>query len=207
MPYLKRKVKSSKDVHVKKEEDDRIIIIKEEFIIKKEEDGTDHSASTSHNHESKPRGSRQNVTSEPRKPRKKPSKPTIGSRQGSKNIVKNYGRAMSSFAYSEISLPYLEPLAQEQGVTVAGFHEWIQSNKENIDGIERLRWLIIVTQKDSETIAAFKRIFQQLCIIFLKFFCVNWIYGGKLTHKQVHLNYRFKMLRRVRNPEMFTYLK
>ena len=206
MPPVKRKIKTTKDLQVKKEEDDQPIIIKEEFIIKKEED-TDESANTSCKSEPKKKGARQIVSSESKKPRKKPSKPTIGSRQGSKNIVKNYGRAMSSFAYSEISHPYLEPFAQEEGVTVEGFHEWIQNNKENIDGIERLRWLIIVTQKDSETIASFKRIFQQLCIIFLKFFCVNWIYGGKLTHKQVHLNYRFKMLRRVRNPEMFTYLK
>jgi len=199
MPHLKRKIRSNKlsDPAIKQEEgDDSPINVKQEILIKEEDDGF---SSITRDSEFTNGGSK--------KPRKKPSKPTIGSRQGSKNIVKNYGRAMSSFAYSEISLPYLEPLAQEEGVTVSGFHEWIQNNKENIDGIERLRWLLIATQKDSNATKAYKTIFQKLCIIFLKFFSVNWIYGGKLTHKQVHLNYRFKMLRRVRTPEIFTYLK
>jgi hypothetical protein len=202
MPHLKKKIRNSKssDLQVKQEEDNQPIIVKEEEFIKQEED--DFRSEPHRN------SSRETVSiSQLRKPRRKPTKPAIGSRQGSKNIVKNYGRAMSSFAYSEISQPYLEPLAQEENVTVSGFHEWIQNNKENIDGIERLRWLLIVTPKDTMVIAAYKRIFQRLCVIFLKFFSVNWIYSGKLTHKQVHLNYRFKMLRRVKNPEMFTYLK
>jgi len=202
MPYLKKKIRNKKhqDTQIKYEEgDDSSINIKQEILVKEEADD-EISTITRDTHSEFHNGL-------PKKARKKPSKPTVGSRQGSKNIVKNYGRAMSSFAYSEISLPYLEPLAQELGVTVAGFHGWIQNNKENIDGIERLRWLLIATQKDTSATIAYKKIFQNLCIIFLKFFCVNWIYGGKLTHKQVHLNYRFKMLRRVRSPEIFTYLK
>lgn len=202
MPHLKRKIRNNKhhDPQIKQEEgDDSPINIKQEISIKQEE--SDERSTITRDTQSE-FNSYIN-----KKPRKKPSKPTIGSRQGSKNIVKNYGRAMSSFAYSEISLPYLEPMAEEEDVTVAGFHEWIQNNKENIDGIERLRWLLIATQKDTNATKAYKKIFQTLCIIFLKFFSVNWIYGGKLTHKQVHLNYRFKMLRRVRSPETFTYLK
>jgi hypothetical protein len=200
MPHLKKKITKAKngESQVKLEDSDASMMIKQEPSIKLEEDNSDLQGSVS---------TAAQIVQDARKPRKKPSKPVLGSRQGSKNIVKNYARAMSSFAYSEISLPYLELLADEENVQVAGFHAWIQDNKENIDGIERLRWLLIPTPKDSAAIVGYKRIFQKLCIIFLKFFSVNWIYGGKLAHKQVHLNYRFKMLRRIKNPEDFTYLK
>jgi len=204
MSHLKRKIQYARlhnNPPIKQEDPNFPILVKQEIIVKEEEASDNTNLTTNSPSDAGTSGKPD------RKQRKKPSKPCIGSRQGSKNIVKNYGRAMSSFACSEMAQPYLGPIAEEENVTVAGFHQWIQANKENIDGIERLRWLLIATPKDSASTVAYKKIFQSLCVIFLKFFTVNWIYGGKLTHKQVHLDYRFKMLRRVRNPEIFTYLK
>jgi len=125
----------------------------------------------------------------------------------SKNIIKNYGKAMCSFATSEVALPYLLPLCKQEQISPQRFVPWIQGKKENLDTIEGIRNCLLVYEGDTPEISSFKRVFQQISEIFLKYFAVNWIYSGKLTHRLIHLYFRFKMLRRVRNPEAFTYLK
>ena len=52
-----------------------------------------------------------------------------------------------------------------------------------------------------------KRVFKAIGIIFIRDFTVNWVYNSKIADKLTHLKYRFKMLRRVQNPEFFTYLE
>ena len=141
-----------------------------------------------------------------RKPRTKPSCP-----QGnSKNIVKNYGKALCSFASSSIAAPYLKDIIQKHGyffVNTSAFMDYIKGKKEGVHSIESLRNLLVGNDDDSQEVKAYKKLFQEISIIFLKYFSVNWIFGGKLMHKKAHLKFRFKMLRRVKNPEHFTYLK
>ena len=124
----------------------------------------------------------------------------------SKNIIKNYGKAMATFACSKLSKPYLERITDEGDIDEKGFVHFMATYKECTDSIGGLRSLLLVTEEDSNEVATFKRIFKSLCEIFLKYFAVNWIFGGKMMHKILHLNFRFKMLRRVRNPVYFTYL-
>jgi hypothetical protein len=62
-------------------------------------------------------------------------------------------------------------------------------------------------KSDTEKEMEFKNILKKLGEIFIKNFSVNWIFSGKMTYKEAHLKFRFKMLRRIRNPELFTYLK
>jgi len=145
-------------------------------------------------------------TTKSRKPRKARQSGTK-SLPGVKNVVKNYGKAMCSFAYSDLARPYLEPIVKEEKVTVDGFSEWIQDNKERVDSIDSLRWLLLPTPKEDEDTVKYKRVFQKISEIFLKFFSLNWIYSGRLTHKETHLSFRRKMLRRVKNPVLFTYLR
>jgi len=143
----------------------------------------------------------------------KPKKPRKARQSGSKslpgvkNVVKNYGKAMCTFAYSDLATPYLEPIVKEENVTLNGFTEWIQDNKERVDSIDSLRWLLLPSSKEDEETACYKRVFQKISEIFLKFFSLNWIYSGRLTHKETHLSFRRKMLRRVKNPVLFTYLR
>ena len=137
---------------------------------------------------------------------KKESSSRPKSLPGIKNVVKNYGKAMCTFAYSDIAEPYLAPLLKKEQITREEFIEWIQNNKERVDGIERLRGLLLVSPQDEPLLASYKRVFQKISETFLKYFCVNWIYGGKLTHRETHLSVMFKMQRRVKNPELFTYL-
>ncbi len=125
---------------------------------------------------------------------------------GIKNVVKNYGKAMCSFAYSDLSEPYITPMIKKERITREGFNEWVQNNKERVDGIVRLRWLLLANPQDEPVVKSYKRVFQKISEIFLKYFCVNWIFSGKLTHRGTHLSLMHKMLRRVKNPELFTYL-
>jgi len=167
--------------------------VEEEFIVKKEEYQENYLFE-------------QEISPLPKPILKKPTTSRPKPLPGIKNVVKNYGKAMCSFAYSDIAEPYLAPMLQKEQITRAGFVEWIQNNKERVDGIERLRWLLLVSPQDEELIGSYKRVFQKISEIFLKYFCVNWIYGGKLTHRETHLSLMFKMQRRIKNPELFTYL-
>ena len=124
-----------------------------------------------------------------------------------KNIVKNYGRAIASFCLSEIASLYLDPLILQECVKIKEFQCFISTAKDNIDGISSLRRLLVSMEGDNETTMAFKRIFQKMSVVFIKYFSVNWIFGSRLKNKIAHLNCRFKMMRRVKDPAHFTYLK
>ncbi len=124
-----------------------------------------------------------------------------------KNIVKNYGKAICNFAASKLAMPYLEPFIVKERLNFEKFSEYILDKKGSIESIESFRILFIVTSEDSEQEASYKRILKEMGIIFIKYFSVNWIYSSKITHKEAHLKFRFKMIRRISNPELFTYLR
>jgi len=138
-----------------------------------------------------------------RAPRTKQTNPLAGS----KNIVKNYGKQMASFCCSALAMPYLVPLASVHKVQSSKFMEWIGEAKASIDSITALRNLLLVLPHDESDVKAFKKMFQRLGEIFIKYFSVNWIFSGKMADRMAHLKFRFKMLRRIKNPELFTYLK
>ena len=124
-----------------------------------------------------------------------------------KNIIKNYGRALQNFAISNMVLPYLTPLIQRENVTLKDFRKFFYSKKKQVRSIAGLRALLLVQDDDDENSRAYKKIFREISIVFIKFFSVNWIFSGKLLNKIAHLKCRFKMLRRIKDPENFTYLK
>lgn len=124
-----------------------------------------------------------------------------------KNIMKNYSRAIVRFAVSGFALPYITETAQTEKIKLADFREFLKSQQHRIHCIKSLRKLLIIDESDKPQLASFKRIFKVLCVIFLKFFCVNWIFNSKVGDKIVHLNYRFRILRRIKDPEHFTYLE
>ena len=138
------------------------------------------------------------------KNQKKSSKVQI---DGCNNIVKNYGKAMAAFAISEVAIPYLQFFLNLNKVKYEGFSDFIYSHKENIDCIGSLRNVLLINEEDSQESAVYKNIFKEICLVFLKYFAVNWIYNGKMTRKREHLNCRFHLMRRIGNPSQFTYLK
>jgi len=141
-----------------------------------------------------------------RAPRQRPPCPE----GNSKNLVKNYGKALCNFASSDIAVPYIKNIIEKNSyreVKMPVFARYIDGKRTQITNIESLRKLLIVEESDDNVMKAYKKIFQEVSIIFLKYFCVNWIFHSKVIQKNAHMKFRFKMLRRVQDPEHFTYLK
>lgn len=139
----------------------------------------------------------------PRAPKKK----NEGQCSDTKNITINYGKAIISFATSSLALPYLKPLLQRFEITLGDFISFISPSKSGIGSIGSLRNLLLIFQDDLERVVACKKVFRLIGEIFIKFFSVNWIIHGKVVHKMTYLKYRSKMLRRIQNPEYFTYIR
>jgi len=123
------------------------------------------------------------------------------------NIIKNYGRAMANFALSPLAAPYLKTILPKYGSNLTTFQNFLKKRKRSVNCIKKLRE--ILPSEDSKALPNFaeKLVFQELCIIFLKDFSVNWLFSSKIDNKTTHLNYRFKILRRIKDPDHFTYLK
>ena len=141
-----------------------------------------------------------------------PSPSTSASSNGSKrsrgnNVMKNYARAMVRFALSPLADPYLEKMQAKYGILPGSFKKTLLSYKSQVNCIKGLRQILLINSEDSQELKTFKLVFQEMCIIFMKFFSVNWIFSGKMNEKQKYLQYRGKMLRRVQQPEHFTYLE
>ncbi len=123
------------------------------------------------------------------------------------NIIKNYGRAMSNFALSSLAAPYLKTILPKHGSSSVAFQNFLKKKNRSVNCIKKLREILPCEDNKDAPNFAEKRVFQELCIIFLKDFSVNWLFNSKIDNKTTHLNYRFKILRRIRDPDHFTYLK
>ena len=124
-----------------------------------------------------------------------------------KNIVINYGKAIASFATSSITVYYLQSALQREDIALDDFVSFVDETKGRIAGIASLRSLLLIRREDEPKTVACKKIFRMISEVFIKYFSVNWIMYSKVSHKLVYLKFRSKMLRRVQNPELFTYVK
>ncbi len=144
----------------------------------------------------------------PRKDSKSSCKSEFSPRKSSsENIIKNYGRAMTNFALSSLALPYLKTILPKSGSNLSAFLSFIKKKKKSANCIKKIREMLPSRVNQDGPNIAEKMVFQELCVIFLKFFSVNWLFNSKIDNKGAHLGYRFKILRRVRDPDHFTYLK
>eukprot|EP00331_Platyophrya_macrostoma_P018743 CAMPEP_0176472714 /NCGR_PEP_ID=MMETSP0127-20121128/41906_1 /TAXON_ID=938130 /ORGANISM="Platyophrya macrostoma, Strain WH" /LENGTH=259 /DNA_ID=CAMNT_0017867633 /DNA_START=224 /DNA_END=1003 /DNA_ORIENTATION=+ len=122
--------------------------------------------------------------------------------------IANYGKAMAAFSISEIAVPYLQPILHTHGVTMEEYKSFIINNKEKIDGIGTLRKLLTADlMEDSPQDYNLKCVFREISEVFARDFAVNWIFSSRSQYKSALLEFRFKMLRRVREPWSFTFLK
>ncbi len=123
------------------------------------------------------------------------------------NVMKNYCRAFFNFGISNMVDPYLVCQEGGESLTPEAFKRILNSKKAKLNCIKTLRSLLLPDNRDSKEMRVFKVVFQRICLVFLKFFCANWIFNSKVADKMKHLKYRGKMLRRVQNPQYFTYLE
>lgn len=125
-----------------------------------------------------------------------------------KGLCRNYGRAISSFALSSLALPYI----RQQKIMISfeqweGFRSFVKVIRRVINGTDSLRAAVLVTQNDSGDILIYKRTFQILAEIFIKFYSVQWItHSKRLSLRTLHLKYRYKVLKLILNPELYTSL-
>jgi len=143
----------------------------------------------------------------PEKMSSPPKAPTKKGTTSSLNIVKNYSRAMTNFALSDLAKPYLMKIVPEMGNNLQGFLDFVDKRKDSVNCIKKLRGMLPLGINDKSPNYVNKIIFQEICIIFLKIFSVNWIFSSKVNDKIAHLNCRFKILRRIKSPDQFTYLR
>jgi len=123
------------------------------------------------------------------------------------NIMKNYCRALVNFGLSTMAEPYMKGEDDQPTLSDETFRAILNSKKKKVNCIKTLRALLLHDGRDSKEMKIFKPVFQSVCLAFLKFFCANWIFNSKVADKMKHLKYRGKMLRRVQNPQFFTYLE
>jgi len=195
MPYLKKKVNSARlNRPIEDYSEDETTLIQE----KKQPTPIKTKVETRKEPSKKDMKKSSQTVSKTKRDQSKPS---------SKNIVKNFGKAMCSFASSELAMPYLNRININWDVNLEDFQEHIQKKRDLIDSIDSLRSLLLIMKNDDNVMVGFKKIFQEISIIFIKYFSVNWIFQGKMSHKQAHLRARFKMLRRIKSPQHFTYFK
>jgi len=124
-----------------------------------------------------------------------------------KNVAKNYGRAICNFILAGLGDPYLEKMTLGHEVTIEGFKNFIKEKKNTLDGIDQFREMLLTKEDDPQEVNQYRIMFQKLGEIFVKYFSVNWIFGGRLNYKQEYLKFRYKVLRRIQNPELFTYIR
>jgi len=145
-----------------------------------------------------------------KKDSKKDSKknPVNNFKRESKNVVKNYGKAMAAFSLNDIAIPYLEVLVADNEVSIEDFRNFMINRKETIDSIGSLRDLFCPDFKiDTPQELRFKAVFRAISKVFVRDFAINWIFTSKSQYKSALINYRYKILRRVVDPASFTYLK
>lgn len=129
-----------------------------------------------------------------------------GSSRATKNVVINFGKAIASFAISPLAYTYLKPLLEKENISNKEFADFVGEAKAGIGGIDSFRSLLLIGESETAQLCACKRIFAELGKVFIKYFSVNWITHGRVSHKLTYLKYRFKVLRRIQNPELFTYI-
>jgi len=123
----------------------------------------------------------------------------------SKHVLKNYANAISTFAISPIAIPHLQPIFQREGImNIELFTNFVMRHKEYLNNITRVRGMMMGEDEDSAEELALKNCFRSISEVFVKYFAVNWIYESKLQDKRKYLEYRFRLLRRIKNPYLFT---
>lgn len=129
------------------------------------------------------------------------------SKRETKNIAIHYGKAITSFATSYMAIPYIKDQITKNHFIFSDFINFVNKSKSKIKSMNGLRSILLVEEKDDSLTATYKKVLQYISEIFIKYFSVNWIVHSKLAHKMTYLKYRFKMLRRIQDPEHFTYIK
>ena len=127
------------------------------------------------------------------------SQNTIGLKEylSSAIIMKDYSKALIGFALSSIALPYLNSIASKHSLLLQRFYLFVNKDAKKVDSFQSLRRKLLIFAIDADDVVKCKRVFREICEVFLNHFSVNWIFNGGMNGKMTYLRYRFKILRRI----------
>eukprot|EP00330_Aristerostoma_sp_ATCC50986_P006148 CAMPEP_0114592912 /NCGR_PEP_ID=MMETSP0125-20121206/14616_1 /TAXON_ID=485358 ORGANISM="Aristerostoma sp., Strain ATCC 50986" /NCGR_SAMPLE_ID=MMETSP0125 /ASSEMBLY_ACC=CAM_ASM_000245 /LENGTH=221 /DNA_ID=CAMNT_0001791785 /DNA_START=32 /DNA_END=697 /DNA_ORIENTATION=+ len=126
----------------------------------------------------------------------------------SKNIVRNYSKAICRFILSPVSDEYMCDIIKKDNLQVNAktFKDYIKLQRKSLDCIPALKKLLIVEEYDDIEMAHTKKLFVEMALIFIKYFSVKWIFNSRLSYKFAYLKFRFSFERRLKNPELFNHM-
>jgi hypothetical protein len=113
---------------------------------------------------------------------------------------------MANFASSDLAIPYIKDIPEVNHIDIKKFTKYALQLRDSIQNIETLKKALVIEEKNTHEEAIQKLVFKNLSEIFMKYFCVNWIFSGKIRHKIDYLKFRGTILRRIKEPQTFTYL-
>ena len=121
-------------------------------------------------------------------------------------IMKNYSTALTDFALSNLAQPYLDSMLQRHTASYPVFCLFVTRDTQNVNCIQNLGTKLMIFRNDTESTIRYKRVFQEICQVFLKYFCINWIFDSKVDGKMMYLRCRLKVLRKIQKLEHSIYL-
>jgi hypothetical protein len=128
------------------------------------------------------------------------------SSQLTRKIVKNYGKAIASFACSEKAQPLLDKLLKKNQEFKKKFVSFVYENKEFIEGNRRLRHLLTVFSTDDGDVKRNKRVLKVVAELFMKKYVHQWLWNSKLVNKELHAQLICDMRKRIKFPDQLEHL-
>jgi len=124
--------------------------------------------------------------------------PVLKQRANSKYICKAYCKAMAQFMVKPIAEPYLRAILEDMQMSIETFRDFIKMNVKHLKGLEGLVFMLTFREGDTEQCKNYKRVLRVGCEVFLKYFAVNWIFHSKMADSRKYLEFRFKILHKLR---------
>jgi len=119
-----------------------------------------------------------------------------------RKIVKNFGKAIASFACSDKALKIIEKTIRYQSSSREKFINFVYDHKECIEGNRRFKQLLTVDEDDTRDIKENKILFKKMANIFMKSYVHQWIWNSKLMNKDLHAQLVGEMKKRITNPNL-----
>lgn len=118
-----------------------------------------------------------------------------------KNIPKNYGKAIVSFIENNKEL-VKRVLSKFSSMTYISFMNILRARKNKINSIADLRSFWLESDDDE-----FPKIARILSNVFLRHFSLEYIFNSRISNFSGHVKYRARLIEALRDPEHFTSIK
>ena len=121
-------------------------------------------------------------------------------RNDTKNIPKNYGKAILTFIQKS---PKSRKLAAEMGIPFPDFMMLVRRTKKKVNSIEGLRKMW-----GSENLQhQIRKCIRILSYDFMRKHCLRYIFHSKVRNYGTHIKYRKRLIEGIENPVAFHHIK